>query len=117
LRFFLEAESAFSRSIDSKHLSATLNVYDLIHSIQEAHMTVHKHHHRRHYPILWIFWPFKAIWMLLATIVEMTGRLLAMIIGFLLVVVGVILSLTIIGAIIGIPLAIIGFLLILRGIF
>ncbi len=65
----------------------------------------------------WYLWPFVAIWRLLALIVEMTGRLVAMIIGIVLTIVGVIVSLTIVGAIVGVPLAIIGFLLFLKGIF
>ena len=40
-----------------------------------------------------------------------------MVLGLVFIVVGIILSLTFIGAIIGIPLAIIGLLLLLRGIF
>jgi hypothetical protein len=71
--------------------------------------------HERHVP--WYLWPFAAIWKLIAVIVEMTGRFLAMIIGILLIIVGVIVSLTIIGAIIGVPLAIVGLLLFLKGIF
>lgn len=67
--------------------------------------------------IPWYLWPFAAIWKLLAVIVEMTGRLLAMILGIVLMIVGVIVTLTIVGAIVGIPLAIVGFLLFLRGIF
>lgn len=65
----------------------------------------------------WYLWPFTAIWRLLATIVELTGRFVAMLIGIVLVLVGVIVSLTVIGAIVGIPLALIGFLLFLRGLF
>lgn len=65
----------------------------------------------------WYLWPFIAIWRLLATIVEMTGRLLAMIIGIVLMIAGGLVSLTVIGAIVGIPLAIIGLLLFVRGIF
>jgi len=65
----------------------------------------------------WYLWPFVAIWKLLAVIVEMTGRLVAMIVGIVLVIVGVIVSLTIVGAIVGVPLAIVGFLLFIRGIF
>ena len=65
----------------------------------------------------WYLWPFVAIWKLLAVIVEMTGRLLAMILGIVLMIVGVLVSLTIVGAIIGVPLAIVGFLLFIRGIF
>ncbi len=67
--------------------------------------------------IPWYLWPFAAIWKLLAVIVEMTGRLVAMILGIVLMIVGVVVSLTIIGAIVGVPLAIIGLLLFLRGMF
>ena len=69
----------------------------------------------RHVP--WYLWPFVAIWKLLAVIVEMTGRLVAMILGIVLIIVGVLVSLTIVGAIVGVPLAIIGLLLFLKGIF
>ncbi len=65
----------------------------------------------------WYLWPFVAIWKFLAVIVEMTGRLVALILGIVLMIVGVVVSLTVIGAIIGIPLAIVGFLLFIRGIF
>ena len=74
-------------------------------------MRAHKHHTR------WALWPFRALWTLIATIVEMTGRLVAMILGSVFILVGLVVSLTIVGAVIGIPLAIIGFLLVLRGIF
>jgi hypothetical protein len=65
----------------------------------------------------WYLWPFVAIWRLLATIVELTGRFVAMLIGIVFIVVGVIVSLTVIGAIVGVPLALIGLLLFLRGLF
>lgn len=67
--------------------------------------------------IPWYLWPFIALWKLLAVIVELTGRFVAMVLGLVLILVGSIVSLTIIGAIVGIPLAIIGLLLLLRGIF
>jgi hypothetical protein len=67
--------------------------------------------------IPWYLWPFAAIWKLLAIIVEMTGRFVAMVLGILLILAGVIVSLTIVGAIVGIPLAIVGLLLLLRGMF
>ena len=75
-------------------------------------MTTQTKHH-----IPWYLWPFAAIWKLLAVIVELTGRLMALIIGFVLMLVGVLVSLTVIGAIVGIPLAIVGLLLFLKGIF
>ena len=67
--------------------------------------------------IPWYLWPFAAIWKLLAVIVELTGRLVAMILGVVLVLVGGLVSLTVIGAIVGIPLALIGLLLFLKGLF
>ncbi len=71
--------------------------------------------HKREIP--WYLWPFYALWMLVAGIVEFTGRFVAMVLGLVLILVGLLVSLTIIGAIVGIPLAIIGLLLLLRGIF
>ncbi|HRJ55026.1 MAG TPA: hypothetical protein PK152_20130 [Anaerolineales bacterium] len=70
---------------------------------------------KRHIP--WYLWPFAAIWKLLAVIVEMTGRFVAMVLGIVLVIVGVLVSLTIVGAIVGVPLALIGLLLFFRGLF
>lgn len=67
--------------------------------------------------IPWYLWPFAAIWKLLSVIVEMTGRLVAMVLGIVLVIVGMILSLTIVGAIVGVPLGIVGLLLFFRGMF
>ena len=67
--------------------------------------------------IPWYLWPFAALWKLLAVIVELTGRFVAMVLGIVLIIVGVIVSLTIVGAIIGIPLAIVGLLLLFRGMF
>lgn len=67
--------------------------------------------------IPWYLWPFAAIWKLLSVIVEMTGRFVAMVLGIVLVIVGVILSLTIVGAIVGVPLGIVGLLLFFRGMF
>jgi hypothetical protein len=70
---------------------------------------------KKHIP--WYLWPFAALWKLIAVIVEMTGRFVAMVLGVVFIIVGVIVSLTIVGAIVGIPLAIIGLLLLLRGVF
>jgi phage-related protein len=71
--------------------------------------------HTKHIP--WYLWPFAALWRLITTIVEMTGRFVAMILGLVFILVGGVVSLTIVGAIVGIPLAIVGILLFLRGIF
>jgi hypothetical protein len=63
----------------------------------------------------WYLWPFAAIWNLVAYIVMLTGRLLAVILGLVFIILGVILTVTVIGAIIGIPLGVIGVLMIIRG--
>jgi hypothetical protein len=63
----------------------------------------------------WYLWPFAAIWNLVAYFVMLTGRLLAVILGFVFLILGVILTVTVIGAIIGIPLGVIGILIIIRG--
>jgi hypothetical protein len=64
-----------------------------------------------------LLWPFVALWRLVAFILELTGRFIALVLGTLLIGLGVLISLTGIGAIIGIPLAILGLLLIIRGFF
>lgn len=64
-----------------------------------------------------LFMPFVALWRLVTWIFEFTGRLLAVILGAVLLIVGLLLTLTVIGAIVGIPLMIIGFMLAVRGIF
>jgi hypothetical protein len=61
--------------------------------------------------------PFKSLWRLVTFIFQMTGRLLAVILGLVLMIVGVVLSVTVVGAILGIPLAIFGFTLTVRGLF
>jgi hypothetical protein len=65
----------------------------------------------------WILWPFVALWKLLAGLIGLTGRLVAVILGAALMLVGGLVSLTVIGAVIGIPLAVLGLLIILRGLF
>jgi hypothetical protein len=65
----------------------------------------------------WYLWPFWAIWKLVSGIVLLTGRLVAVILGLVLLIVGGILTVTVVGAIVGIPFIFIGILLILRGIF
>jgi hypothetical protein len=65
----------------------------------------------------WYLWPFWAIWRLVTFIFELTGRLVAVILGLLLMIAGALVSLTVIGLVLGVPLIIIGFLLVLRGLF
>jgi hypothetical protein len=65
----------------------------------------------------WIVWPFTALWNLVAFIVGLTGRLVAVLLGLALMVIGLIATLTVIGAVLGIPLMIVGLLMVLRGLF
>lgn len=65
----------------------------------------------------WYLWPFVALWKLVAGIIKLTGRLVAMLIGLVLMIAGVALTATVIGAIVGIPLVIFGFTLAVRGLF
>ena len=69
----------------------------------------------RHTPIL--FAPFLWMWQLVTLVLGLTGRLLAVVLGFVLLVVGFLVMLTVIGAIVGIPMIIVGFALIVRGLF
>jgi len=65
----------------------------------------------------WFLWPFMAVWDLLALVLNITGRVLAAILGVGLMVVGIVLTMTVAGAPVGIPFAILGFLLIIRSLF
>ena len=58
----------------------------------------------------WIFKPIELL-------IKLVGRLIASLIGLAILIVGIVLCATVIGAIIGIPLVIFGFLLMVRGIF
>jgi hypothetical protein len=70
---------------------------------------------KKHVP--WYLWPFWAIWQLIEFIFKLTGRLLAVVLGLVLMLAGALISLTVIGAIIGVPLFIVGLLLVFRGLF
>jgi hypothetical protein len=65
----------------------------------------------------WILWPFAALRDLLAFILGLTGRLVAAVLGLVLLIVGAVLTVLVITAWLGIPLAIFGFLLMVRSIF
>ena len=65
----------------------------------------------------WIFWPIAAVWDLLAFVLRLTGRLVAAVIGLVFLLGGALLSVTIVGAPIGIPFSVLGLLLLVRAIF
>ena len=65
----------------------------------------------------WILWPFWAVWKLLAGIIVVTGRIVGVILGLVLMIAGAALSVTVVGAVIGVPLVVLGLLLMARSIF
>ncbi len=65
----------------------------------------------------WFLWPFAALWDLLTFILRMTGRVVAAILGLVLMALGILGTATVVGAPIGIPLVLLGFLLMLRSVF
>ncbi len=65
----------------------------------------------------WIIWPFVALVRLLGAIVGLAGRLVAIVLGLVMMLVGAILCITVVGAVAGIPLILLGFGLILRALF
>ena len=65
----------------------------------------------------WILWPFYAVWKLLTLILNILGRILCAVLGIALMMTGVAVSLSIVGAPLGIPLAAFGFLLTIRALF
>ena len=68
-----------------------------------------------HVPVL--LWPFYALWRLLTFILEFVGRLLCALIGIGLMATGVSAAITVVAAPVGIPIAALGFLLLVRAIF
>lgn len=68
-----------------------------------------------HVPVL--LWPFYAVWRLLTFILTVIGRLVCAFLGIGLMVMGVAITLSVVGAPLGIPLASLGFLLLIRAFF
>jgi hypothetical protein len=64
-----------------------------------------------------LLWPFYAIWRLVTLVLKLVGRFLCAIMGLALMAVGVTVTFTVIGAPVGIPIAVFGFLLLVRAIF
>ena len=69
----------------------------------------------RHTP--WFFWPIRLIFEFIEWILRMTGRLVAALIGLCIMIVGFVLTLTIVAAPIGMPMIVFGLVLMIRGIF
>ena len=64
-----------------------------------------------------LLWPFYAIWRLLTFVVEMVGRMICALIGLALMAAGTAITITVLAAPIGIPIAAVGFLLLVRAVF
>ena len=64
-----------------------------------------------------LLWPFYAIWQLLTFVLNVVGRLIFSILGLGFMIAGVAITMSVVGAPIGIPLASLGFLLLLRAVF
>ena len=64
-----------------------------------------------------LLWPLYAIWQLLTFVLKVVGRLICSILGLGLMIAGVAITMSVVGAPIGIPLASLGFLLLLRAVF
>lgn len=69
----------------------------------------------RHVP--WYLWPFHALWRLVTFVLVAAGRLVCALLGIVLLVAGVTVALTVVGAPLGIPMALLGLLLLLRALF
>ncbi len=65
----------------------------------------------------WLLWPFYAVWRLVTFVVATAGRLVCALLGLVLIAAGVVVTLTLVGAPLGIALAALGFLLLVRAIF
>jgi hypothetical protein len=64
-----------------------------------------------------LLWPFYAIWQLLTFVLKVVGRLIGSMLGLGFMIAGVAITMSDVGAPIGIPLASVGFLLKLRAVF
>ena len=64
-----------------------------------------------------LLWPFYAIWRLLTFILKAIGRLLCGLLGIALMVGGIAITMSVVAAPLGIPLAAFGFLLLIRALF
>ncbi len=70
---------------------------------------------RNSVPIL--LWPLYAIWRLLSFVLNLIGRVICALLGIVVMVSGVAIALSVVGAPAGIPLAALGFLLLIRALF
>ncbi len=67
--------------------------------------------------IPWLLWPFYTIWRVVTFVLELTSRIICALIGLALMAAGVAITVTVVAAPIGIPIATFGFLLLVRALF
>ena len=67
--------------------------------------------------IPWLLWPFYAIWRVVSFVFELTGRIICALIGLALMAAGVAITVTVVAAPVGVPIAAFGFLLLVRALF
>lgn len=62
-------------------------------------------------------WPFRILWSFIGVIFLGIGKLLTLLLGLALTITGVVLACTLVGAVVGVPLAIFGVLMMVRSLF
>ncbi|HOZ37686.1 MAG TPA: hypothetical protein PLH64_02950 [Anaerolineaceae bacterium] len=67
--------------------------------------------------IPFLLWPFWALFQLVLWILKVTGRLVGAILGLVIAILGVVLTITIIGAVVGVPMVLLGVMLMIKAIF
>lgn len=64
-----------------------------------------------------LFWPFKMLWSFVGVVFLAIGKLMSLLLGILITVIGAVLCATLVGAIVGIPLVILGVTMMIRSLF
>lgn len=64
-----------------------------------------------------LFWPFELLWSIIGLVFDLLGVIISLTVGLILAIAGTILTCSIIGAFIGIPLIVFGILLAVRSFF
>jgi len=65
----------------------------------------------------WLLWPFVAVWSLLTWVLKVTGRIICGVLGLAFMFVGVTAALSVVAAPLGLPIAFLGMLLVVRALF
>ena len=64
-----------------------------------------------------ILWPFRMLWRGATGVLKLTGRIICLLLGFGLMAVGAVLTVSVVGLPLGVPVAALGFLLLVRALF